>query len=467
MSLTRYHSSVNRRRVIVLGLITALATACRTTSGERQVAVRLDALFTDLHQRSLFDGAAVIANQRGVIWAEGFGFANAERRIRFTPDTPTDGASLAKTFTATVVLMLADEHRLDLDAPVRTLLPELPYADITLRHLLSHTSGLPVLDYDYFDRFLPADQVRTTEVLLGVLSAQRPALASAPGAAFEYSSFGYDLAALAASRAAGKSFSALLQERIFRPLEITSAFVRPGRFSDFPGVRTLGYRHSGTSLEPNDVFDFEAFHGGSNVYISATDLHRWNASFLDKSLLGAKALQNALRFADVAAHQSALTLGNWYRSGAAFWYSGHLQGFHSEVFRDTARGWSIVYTSNNTIEPWLQKGLVRAVTAILAGHDAPPMVAPDTDEVPKDQRSSLAGTWLMHDGTRRTIDRSSGYLRLMQDGVGYRVVQVSPRWFYAPGIDFMIGFSRGANGSFERILVSSNVDEQWGTRDAS
>ena len=115
----------------------------------------------------------------------------------------------------------------------------LPYADVTLRHLLSHTSGIPVDDYDYFDKFLPRDAIRTTGALLGVLAAQKPPPASKRENQFSYSSFGFDLAALAASRASAASYKQLLRARILRPLDITSAFVRPGRLSDFPGVRTM------------------------------------------------------------------------------------------------------------------------------------------------------------------------------------------------------------------------------------
>lgn len=84
-----------------------------------------------------------------------------------------------------------------------------------------------VLDYDFFDKWLPPGEVRTTESLLGVLAAQKPALAFAPGTAFEYSSFGYDLAALAAARVARSTYAELLKARVFDPLGVTSAFVHP------------------------------------------------------------------------------------------------------------------------------------------------------------------------------------------------------------------------------------------------
>jgi CubicO group peptidase (beta-lactamase class C family) len=428
-------------------------------------SARIDGLMSDLHQRGLFDGAVVVGDDRSILYERGFGDANAERHLAFTPDTPADGASLAKTFTAALLLMLQSEGRLKLDDPVQRYVPELPYVEITLRHLLSHSSGLPVADYDYFDPFLPKTEVRTTARLVTVLHDQRPPLSFAPGTAFEYSSFGYDVAALAAGRAAASTFSALLRERIFGSLSITSAFIRPGLFADFPGVRTLGYRLVNGKAEVNDVFEGEGFHGGSNVYISARDLHRWNMSFLTSPVLEPAALGAALEFARIGDAESGLTLGNWYHEadGSTFWYSGHLQGFHSEVFRDLRTRRSIVYVSNNTIQSWLQKALVRAVDAILDGADPPAMNPPATDDVSKDELASLAGTWTVEGGTVR-IERTSDRLSMMHNGVGYRMVQVESRMFYVPGLDYMVGFAKTPSGPFAKMYIASNVSERWAAR---
>jgi len=440
-------------RLVVCAAAALLSLGCRTTA-----PARIDALLSDLHGRGLFDGAVVVSDDHGVVFARGFGFANLERQVPFTPDTAADGASLAKTFTAALLVGMERDGLVNLDDRAQKYLPELPYPDITLRHLLSHSSGIPVRDYDYFDPFLPRDQVRTTEVLLRVIASQKPPLASTPGREFDYSSFCYDLAALAAARAGGKSYYELLSERFFRPLGITSAFVRPGRFADFPGVRTLGYQHH----ELNEVFDLEAFHGGSNIYISARDLDRWNRFFFHAPSLAA-----ALEFARVGDSPSALTLGSWYRSddGNEFWYSGHLQGFHSEVFRDVRTGWSIVYMSNNTIEPWLQKGMVRAIANVLAGR-SPELAAPATGEIRKEERPSLAGQWSMPGGETLTIESSGSRISVVRAGVHYRIVQITPRAFYVPGLDYILGFARAADGSVSKIYRSTNVAEEWGTRRA-
>lgn len=316
-------------------------------------------------------------------------------------------------------------------------------------------------DYDYFDAYLPREQVRTTEILLGVIAAQKPQLLFRPGEAFEYNNLGFDLAALAAARAAGQPLAPLLDAQFFRPLGITSAFLRPGRLADFAGVRTLGYRSAGGKVHLHEVFDLEAFHGASNIYISARDLHRWNAAWMNRSWVEAHGLEPAIEGAQIGKGRSGLTLGSWYRDAErkAFSYAGHLQGFHSEVFRDLRSGLSIVYVSNNTMDPWLQHSIVRAIRAIAEGKGPVRLDPPECDEIRKEERTHLAAKWILPDGERVEIGHREGQTSLMRDGVRYRMVQVSPRFFYVPGLDFMIGFRNDPSGVPASMTLSSNFHE--------
>jgi CubicO group peptidase (beta-lactamase class C family) len=435
--------------------VVALVTGCRATPRSDDAIVRrLDALFDGLERRGAFTGAIVVGRGDHVLWQRGTGYANVERGVAFTPDTPGDTGSIAKTFTAALVVTLAGEHVLDLDAPVQRYLPELPYPTVTLRHLLSHASGIPVLDYDFFDPHVPGPEIRTTERLLAVLAAQAPPLAFDPGTQFMYSSFGFDLAALAAARATGRRFADLLDERFFRPLRLTSAFLRPGRFADFPGIRTLGYDHG----KQRDVFDFEAFHGGSNIYISAADLQRWNAYWIahDRAQL--------LEPARIASSPSGISLGSWYRARdrSATWYPGHLEAFHSVVFRD-AQQQSIVYIANNTLDPWLHHGIVRAIRAVIAGQSTPSLQPPAVATFAKTDHPRVVGRWTASDGELIEIADTPAFT-VRRDGVAYRIVPMSETAQYVPGLDYVIGFARDSQGEITRMYISTNVDERWATR---
>jgi CubicO group peptidase (beta-lactamase class C family) len=443
-----------RHLVLVAALLLAGCRATPRADGDGDVARRLDALFAELEQKHAFTGAVLVGRGERVLWRRGIGYANVEQRVPFTPDTPGDAASIAKTFTAALVVTLADERILELDAPVQRYLPELPYPAVTLRHLLSHASGIPVLDYDYFDHYIPRGEIRTTERLLAVIAAQAPPLWFEPGTRFMYSSFGYDLAALAAARATNRPFAELLAERFFRPLGLTSAFVRPGRLAEFPGVRALGYDRG----RLRDVFDFEAFHGGSNIYISAADLQRWNAYWLahDRPAL--------LEPARIGGAPSGITLGSWYRArdGSATWYPGHLEGFHSVVFRD-ADHHSIVYIANNTLDPWLHHGIVRAIRSVLAGREPASPAPAAVARFGKDDRRLVVGRWTTRDGESLQIADAPAFT-LERAGVAYRIVPMSETALYVPGLDYVIGFGRDPRGEITKMYLSTNVDERWATR---
>ena len=124
---------------------------------------------------------------------------------------------------------------------------------------------------------------------------------------------------------------------------------------------------------------------------------------------------------------------------------------------------SIVYMSNNTIDPWLQKGLVRAIESVLNGHDPGPIEPPVFEAIAGTARASLEGNWRMADGTTWTIE-SSPRLAISRGAVRYPIFPVGQA-FYAPGLDVIIGFNKGADGSLTRLQVSSNIEERSGNRE--
>ena len=123
-----------------------------------------------------------------------------------------------------------------------------------------------------------------------------------------------------------------------------------------------------------------------------------------------------------------------------------------------------MYVSNNTLEPWLQKALVRAIRSILAGREVPPLAAPAIDDIARDSYGTLIGRWVTSDGERLTVERSGDHLALGWKAVSYRMVQVDHRTFYVPGADVMVGFGGSSVGAPARLYVSSALDERWSAR---
>lgn len=184
---------------------------------------------------------------------------------------------LPKTLTAAGVWWLAHEGRVDLDAPVVRYLPEFPHPQTKVRHLISHCDGLP--NYEFFDPHFAKDEVRTTQAMLGIVARHAPTPSFPPGSRFEYTNFGFDVAALVIERISGQSDETLLHERFFSRLDMRASFARPGRLADWQGVRTLGYLWRNDAWTPYEVYDMEGLLGASNIYFSATDLSRWASAY--------------------------------------------------------------------------------------------------------------------------------------------------------------------------------------------
>src|SRR4030095_10685823 len=135
----------------------------------------IDQLLSDLYQKHFFNGPVVIGQKGKIIFSKGYGYANFQDSIPFTPYTRSDGGSNAKTLTATSILLLAEEGKLKLNDPVQTYLPDYPYPNTTVWNLITHSvGGLP--DYDYFFENSSDTQIVTTSLNLVTLNKNKPPL---------------------------------------------------------------------------------------------------------------------------------------------------------------------------------------------------------------------------------------------------------------------------------------------------
>ncbi len=213
-------------------------------------------------------GAAVAVLHAGFALRRSYGLADLESRTPVTPATSFRLASLSKQFTAAAVLLLAEDGALTLDDSLRAWLPSLPAAadGATLRHLLTHTSGL----IDFEDVMPPGitAQLRDADVLDLIERENRRHFA--PGSAYRYSNTGYALLALVVELASRKRYAAFLRERFFEPLGMRHTVAHEA------GVSVVAHRAFGYSLA-----------GGSGVAASAARAWRRAGVVMAASAVGA------------------------------------------------------------------------------------------------------------------------------------------------------------------------------------
>ena len=230
-------------------------------------------------------GCAVgVARQGQPITYGSYGGADLEHAVPVTPETIMETGSVSKQFTATAILLLAQDGKLALTDDIRKYLPEMPDygTPITINHLLSHTSGLR----DWGEVRLLAgwprtDVVYTNQEALQIVARQK-ALNYKPGEAYSYTNTGFTLSAIIVERVSGKSFQDFTRERIFAPLGMTKTSWRTN-FRRVLANRAIAYRAKDAEGYTQEM-PFEDTYGHGGLLSTAHDLLTWNDALTSKKL---------------------------------------------------------------------------------------------------------------------------------------------------------------------------------------
>src|SRR5690606_33159641 len=296
--------------------------------------------------QGLGPGASLLVLRDGeAVVRRGYGLSDLEAGTEAGPATNYRLASVSKQFTAAAVLLLAQDGKLSIDDPVRRWLPSLPpSADaITLRHMLSHTSGL----VDYEDLMGDAGQGQTRDAGVLDLLEKQDRLYFPAGSAYRYSNGAYALLALIVEKASGLDYPAFLEQRIFEPLGMhdTIAYVAGG-----PEVsnRAWGYSLVDGAWQRTDQSTTSAVLGDGGIYSSIDDLARWDAALYDDRLLSdasrALAFSPQARVTDEP-YDAAYGFG-WRITGDTLWHSGETIGFRNVIVRWPHQRLTVVLLSN-------------------------------------------------------------------------------------------------------------------------
>ena len=291
-------------------------------------------------------GASVLIVRDGrVILRRAYGMADLENKVPASAASNYRLASMTKQFTAAAVLILVQDRRLSLDDPIRKWLPTLPEATsaITIRHLLTHTSGL--IDYE---EVMSPDTVRQLHDIdvLHLLEKQNHTYFQ-PGTQYRYSDSGYSLLSLIVAKAAGTDFASFLRERIFQPLGMQTTVAFEEGISRVAN-RAYGYSaDAGTqSWTRTDQSLTSAVLGDGGIYSSINDLAKWDDALYGKGPLSKQSLQLAFTPATHTDDPNVDYGFGWRMSGATVWHSGETQGFRNVIVRYPKSHFSVIVLTN-------------------------------------------------------------------------------------------------------------------------
>lgn len=234
--------------------------------------------------RHLMDSAGVpsltvaVAKDGRIVWEEGFGYADLERRTPATPTTLYSMASISKPIAATGVMRLVEQGKLDLDRPANDYLGTAKItglagdaAGATVRRLLSHTAGLP-LHYRFFYEGGTVQRPTMDEAISRYAIAVYP-----PGSVYNYSNLGYGVLEEIVARVSGRSSEDFLRDEVFLPLGMTATTIGTGA-----GLTNAAVRYD-AAKKPIAFYDFD-HRAASAVYTSARELVRFGMFHLKTHL---------------------------------------------------------------------------------------------------------------------------------------------------------------------------------------
>jgi len=248
----RASTSTRPARHLIRTLLTLLILFCAATVSSvaaaqpapDPLAKRVDEFVAAEMKRQKIPGMAVAIVRRGEVFkAQGYGLANVEHEVVVKPTTIFQSGSVGKQITAMAAMLMVEDGKLALSDPIKKYLKDAPasWDAITVRHLLTHTSGIPDVDENKVDYRRDYTEAQWTALIY----ATTPGFAA--GQRWRYSNSDYQLLGFIIGKAGGKLYADVLAERVFKPLGMTTAGVISE--ADIVPNRAAGYRLSSGVLK--------------------------------------------------------------------------------------------------------------------------------------------------------------------------------------------------------------------------
>lgn len=331
-----------------------------------------------------------------VLYEKGYGMSNLESDVAISPSSIFHVASVSKQFTAMAALLLARDGKISLDDDIRKYLPEIPnYGHtITVRHLLTHTSGLrDQWDLLYFARGRFEEDRITEADVLDVVSRQK-ALNFVPGTEYLYSNTGFTLIGTIVKRVNGKSLRDFADERIFRPLRMAQTHFHDDYTMVVKG-RTSAYVRSGGEWHVS-IPNFDTY-GATSLYTTVGDLLKWEANF-ERPVVGDAALFRDMQASAVLTNGDSTAYGygiatEMYRGARLVAHNGADAGYRAFAGRFPQHDLSIAIACNTVVNTGT---VARSVADVFLGKvlEAPPPTIAAQSKPSADQLAAKAGVYV-------------------------------------------------------------------------
>ena len=437
--------------LLAAGATVFLLAACSNRAASNGAARRLDDLFARWNRPDSPGCALGVARNGRLAYERGYGAANLDLAVPITPASVFDVASVSKQFTAMSVVLLAGQGKLSLDDDVGKFIPDWGPREhrVTVRHLLTHTSGLR--DAFTLQGLAPETPGGIQQKIVNILARAR-GFNFPPGTKFEYNNGAYALLAAIVEHVSGQPFSAFAEATLFKPLGMTHTHVHDDAARIVPN-RATGYSRAGNDFRVALRSQTDTVVGNAGVFSTVGDLLRWEQNLDDVRVGDPKLVAEmqtpfvATGWSEASEYGFGVEIGR-HRGLRTIGHAGGDEGRRSYVVRYPERGLAIAVLCNlDDIDP---AALARSVADSFLGDRAPESAgaaptataanAPSSDPVslPPQELQSKVGLY------RNLSDGSVGRI-FIRDG------------------KLMASEDTGDSGGFELTAVAANRFEIAGT----
>lgn len=308
----------------------------------------VDHLFSRYNEEFTPGASLMIIKDGNPLITKGYGMAHLGKEIPVTPETTFRLASITKQFTAAGIMLLEEEGHLEYFFTLTEIFPGFPEygKEITIRHLLNHTSGL----IDYEDLIPDTATVQVTdEDVLAMMAAQDSAY-FAPGSEYRYSNSGYAVLAMIIEKYSGQTYPAFMKAYIFDPLGMHNTVAYVKGVNEVPN-RSYGYTKTGDdTFEDSDQSITSAVLGDGGIYSSVNDMFLWDQALYGETILSKESLIEATTPA-VLANGDTTNYGFGWRVDERNGYprmhhAGSTSGFRNIYQRYPGEGFSVIVLTN-------------------------------------------------------------------------------------------------------------------------
>jgi len=300
------------------------------------------------HEYGLFSGAILVAENGKPVYQNSFGLANLELDVPHTSDMKFVIGSMTKQFTAVLILQMVENGKMKLDDPIIKHIPNYPTTrgnDITIHHLLSHSSGLH--HWGGIDGFIGSKDLHHYEKdsIMNLFTTLKER--NKPGERFRYSSIGYYLLGIALENVSGKTYKELLQEKIFDPLKMVNSSLYNSNEIIKNKATPYRYNFLTAKYDNAEYRDPSTTFSTGGIITTTNDLLKWDQALYTNSLLSKSSIELLLKpNFDRYSYGFNVNLRGQHSDLNVRWHGGLVTGYRSQIVRLIDENKTIIFLTN-------------------------------------------------------------------------------------------------------------------------